>query len=105
MKLLYLSCHSILEFDELRIFAALGIDVFSFGTYHNPKKIDDPKRPTLDLPYHPDLEALCAKTDQSDIPQEVIDWADVIVCMHKPDWLLSNFWRIERLILKNDLMF
>jgi hypothetical protein len=107
MKLLYLSCHSILEYDEIRIFADLGIDVFSFGTYHNPQKIDDSKRPTLDLPYHKDLEALCSKTTQEDIPQEVIDWADVIVCMHKPDWLIKNWEKfkgkrvIERTIGQN----
>lgn len=99
MKILYLSCHSILEYDELRIFAELGHDVFSFGTYHNPKKIDDSKRPTLDLPYHPDLEALCAKTTQEDIPQEVIDWADVIICMHKPDWLISNWSKFKGKII------
>ena len=35
MKLLYVSCHSILEYDELRIFDSLGIEVFSLGTYLN----------------------------------------------------------------------
>ncbi len=95
MKLLYLSCHSILEHDELKIFNELGIDVFSFGTYHNPQKIDDPKRPLLDIPYHPELEALCADGDHLNMKQELIDWADVIICMHSPDWLIQNWEKMK----------
>ncbi len=91
MKLLYLSCHSILEHDEIKLFDALGIEVFSFGTYKNPQKIDDLKRPILDIKRHPELEALCEGADQSNIPQKLIDWADVIVCMHKPEWLVYNW--------------
>jgi len=37
MKILYLSCHAVLEYDELRILNDLGYDVTSVGGYINPK--------------------------------------------------------------------
>ena len=38
MKILYVSCHSVLEYDELRMFDDLGIEIFSLGTYLNPNE-------------------------------------------------------------------
>ncbi len=102
MKLLYLSCHSILEHDEIKLFDELGIDVFSFGTYRNPREIDDKKRPILDLPFHQDLFDLTKDGDHNNIDQKVIDWADVIVCMHMPEWLAHNWPKLKgkRVILR-----
>jgi hypothetical protein len=45
MKLAYFSCHAILEYDELRLFEALNIDYFSFGSYVFPTEPVDPIRP------------------------------------------------------------
>jgi len=95
MKLLYLSCHSILEHDEIKLFNELEIDVFSYGTYRNPKEIDDKKRPILDLPFHKELFDLTKDGKHENINQKVIDWADVIVCMHRPDWLLANWSKFK----------
>lgn len=91
MKILYLSCHSILEYDEIKLFVELGHQVFSMGTYHNPGKIDDPKRPVLDIPYYPDLDKLATPDDKKNIPQKLIDWADVIIVMHIADWIAANW--------------
>jgi hypothetical protein len=91
MKLLYVSCHSILEYDEVKLFAELGIDVFSHGTYKNPKQIDDPKRPTLDLPDHSDFCELIKDDNKMNIPQEIIDWADVIYFNGRNDWVHGNW--------------
>jgi len=91
MKLLYVSCHSILEYDEIRLFHELGIDVFSHGTYKNPKQIDDPKRPTLDLPDHSDFCELIKDDNKMNIPQEIIDWADVILFNGRNDWVHGNW--------------
>jgi hypothetical protein len=91
MRLLYVSCHSILEYDEIRLFAELGIDVFSHGTYRNPSKVDDPKRPTLDIPYHKELADLIQTDDKEHIPQELIDWADVILFNGRNDWVHWNW--------------
>jgi len=106
MKLLYLSCHSILEFDEIQLFSELGIDVFSFGTYKNPGSIDDPKRPTLNLPVHEDLLKLAHMSEQEAsrlglkdpqmcLQQEMVDWADVVLVMHRSDWIHHN-WELLR---------
>jgi hypothetical protein len=92
MKLLYVSCHSILEYDEIRLFSELGIDVFSHGTYRNPAKVDDPKRPPLDIPYHKELADLIQTDDKEHIPLELIDWADVIMFNGRNDWVHWN-WR------------
>jgi hypothetical protein len=91
MKLLYVSCHSILEYDEIKLFAELGIDVFSYGSYRDPRNTDDPKRPALDLPFHKDLFDLTAVDDKTNIPQALIDWADAIMVMHRSDWLHYNW--------------
>jgi glycosyltransferase involved in cell wall biosynthesis len=96
MKLLYVSCHSILEYDEVKLFAELGIDVFSHGTYKNPKQIDDPKRPTLDLPDHSDFCELIKNDDKMNIPQEIIDWADVILFNGRNDWVHGNWEHMRR---------
>jgi hypothetical protein len=50
MKILYVSCHSVLEYDELRMFDSLGIEVFSLGTYLNLNEDWHAKtRPKLNL--------------------------------------------------------
>ncbi len=95
MKLLYLSCHSILEYDEVKLFGELGIDVFSHGAYSNPQKVDDPKRPGLDLPRHLDLELLASQNPKEDLHPRLIEWADVIVVMHIGEWVAKNWEKFK----------
>lgn len=102
MKLLYLSCHSILEYDELRIFQELGIDVFSHGAYHNPQNLDDKKRPPLNLPYYKQFSDNTLLYPKENLDPELIKWADTIICMHVSDWLLNNWQKLKgkRIILR-----
>ena len=102
MKLLYLSCHSILEYDELRIFNELGIDVFSHGAYHNPQNLDDKKRPPLDLPFHKSFSDNTLLYPKENLDPELIKWADTIICMHVSDWLFKNWEKLKgkRIILR-----
>jgi len=102
MKLLYLSCHSILEYDELRIFNELGIDVFSHGAYHNPQNIDDKKRPPLDLPYHMDFSYHTLLYPKENLDPELMKWADTVICMHVSEWLFKNWEKLKgkRIILR-----
>ena len=102
MNLLYLSCHSILEYDELRIFNELGIDVFSHGAYHNPQNIDDKKRPPLDIPFHKQFSDNTLLYPKENLDPAVVKWADTIICMHVSDWLISNWKRLKgkRVILR-----
>lgn len=89
MKLLYLSCHAILEYDELKIFEELGIDYFSLGSYIIPQKPVDPIRPALTKEVDEDLLAHAPMREA--LPAEFLDKFDVIVIMHKPEWIIDNW--------------
>lgn len=89
MKLLYLSCHAILEYDELKLFEELGIDYFSLGSYIDPQKPVDPIRPPLHKTVNPDLLSIAPERDH--MPKEFLDHFDKIIIMHKPEWIENNW--------------
>lgn len=91
MKILYLSCHSILEYDEVKLFTEMGHDVFSHGVYANPAKPGDPKRPAIEAKYHDDLYNMHITHSKDDLHQDMIDWADIVICMHITTWLSKNW--------------
>lgn len=97
MNLLYLSCHSILEYDDLTLFTELGIDCFSHGAYLDPigsKLLPRPSIPGMKA--HPELEEITRNhPEKTFLPQEVIDWADVIFIVHTPEWVSENWPRIK----------
>jgi len=90
MKILYLSCHSILEYDEVKLFTELGHDVFSHGSYANPAKPGDPKRPAVKAKFNQKLYDISLAHSKDDLHKDMIKWADVIIVMHKADWILKN---------------
>lgn len=89
MKLLYFSCHSILEYDELKIFEELGIDYFSLGSYVTPTKPVDPIRPPLKS--QPEKWLAGNAPPRDNIPYEWIAQFDTIVVMHVPEWIELNW--------------
>lgn len=112
MNLLLLTSHSIAEYDDVRMFANMGVDVFSIGAYTDPADPGDTLRPALpDAPQHPELAALCHEQRvkhegdsndlaidwaKADLHPDVIDWADVIVIHHYLDrWLLPQWHRLK----------
>lgn len=96
MNILYLSCHSVLEYDEVKIFTELGHRVFSLhGAYFNPNTPSDPKRPAITVPIPQHLMDVAAQCSKDDIHPELIRWADVIYVMHKDQWILNNWERIK----------
>lgn len=105
MNVLLLLAHSIEEHDQLRLLAGLGYDVFSIGGYIDPAHPHDPKRPALpDVPYHPELRMVVDGLGTPDnltaakerIPDDLIDWADVIICHHYEwAWLVPQWDRIR----------
>jgi len=98
MRLLYLSCHAILEYDEVKLFHELGFDVFSAGVYANPSYREGMSRPGLDqLTHHVDLERMASTFVSSgyNLDQGLIDWADVIVFMHLPEALEKNWAKLR----------
>lgn len=110
MKLLYLSCHSILEFDEVSLFREMGIDVFSPGAYVEPANPGDPTmRPgLLDMQYDPEIlrqwHQLCQDRPGEDpkiagLTKEFVDNFDVVMVMHVPEWIINNWENIKHKVV------
>lgn len=103
MKILYLSCHSILEYDEVKLFHEMGHEVFSPGAYVEPANPGDASlRPAIDgLQYDPDILAqyheICGLHPGEDgknyLTQEFVDNFDCIIVMHMPRWVICN-WHV-----------
>jgi hypothetical protein len=104
-KILYLSCHETLEYDELKIMTELGLDCFSLGYYLDPHNPTAVMRPRLDIMQpNPNLIAefkrICpeylepgCKTTGSGIvqlTQEFMDKFDGYVFCHYPQNLKRN---------------
>lgn len=95
MKLLYLSCHSVLEANEVKLFTEMGHEVFAFGSYMNPQTPHDPKRPPIDAEVNDYLLNVAIQSSQENLHPRMIEWADVILIMHRPDWVVSNWEKIK----------
>lgn len=95
MKILYLSCHSILEYDEVKLLTELGHDVFSMGSYINPNSPHDNKRPPIPGKYDDHLISVGTRYSKDNLHAELIDPFDVIIVQHVPDWIHSNWAKIK----------
>lgn len=96
MKILYLSCHSVLEYDEVKLLTELGHDVYSVqGSYSNPSNPVDVKRPSIWATYHQQLNGVAIQCSKENLHPELIDWADLIYVMHRPDWVLYNWSKMK----------
>jgi len=104
-KILYMSCHSILEYEEVSLLHELGHEVFSPGAYVEPSNPGDSTlRPSIPgLVYDPELlkkfhaigQKFPGKDAKGHLSQEVVDWADIIIVMHIPRWISLN-WPIMK---------
>ena len=108
MNILLLASHGIAEYDDVRMFARLGYDVFCPGGYSDPTTPGETLRPGIpEAPDHPELRALCdAQREKhasesndwaidwakADLHPELIDWADVIICHHFPERWIGGQW-------------
>lgn len=106
MKILYLSCHVVLEFDELRILNQLGYDVTIIGGYIDPKNPHVDTRPPLNINSNKDREnkihrlfnhnkniGIPIEECSNTLTKEIVDDYDVIMIMHRMDWVEKN-WNI-----------
>jgi len=93
IKLLYLSCHSIAEYDEIKLFDEIGIEVYSHGAYSSPHNPGDPKRPSLNTPYDPSFEKACKKIDKEHLTKEFVKNFDIIFFHWMPKWVAAN-WEV-----------
>jgi hypothetical protein len=95
MKILYLSCHSILEYDETKLLTELGHEVFSHGAYVNPQAPQDIKRPPTDAKYNEHMAVLATRFSKDKLSEEMIEWADTIIVQHVPEWIMNNWDQIK----------
>lgn len=94
MNILYESVHSILEHDEIKLFLELGHKVFSLnGAYQNGQ--GDGKRPPLTMDINPHLQDVAMQCSRENIHQEIIDWSDIIIVMHRTDWIKNNWDKMK----------
>lgn len=96
MKIHYLSCHSILEYDEVQLLTDLGHEVFSNGSYLDPRGHITLPRPGIEgAKYYEDYANIAANSAKTNLPNELIDPFDVIIVMHSPDVIINNWDRIK----------
>ena len=91
LKMLYLSCHSIAEYDEVSLFKEIGIDVLSHGTYSNPNNPGDKKRPPIAGKYDDQFVQLCMRYGKDALPREIIEPFDIIYSHWMPKWIANNW--------------
>lgn len=96
MKIHYISCHAILEWDEVSLLTEMGHDVFSNGAYIDPKGHIGLPRPEIPgAVYYPELAELARNSSKANLPDELIEPFDLIVIMHMPEVLRANWNRIK----------
>ncbi len=92
--ILYISCHSVLEYDELRLFSSLGHRVFSCGSYFYPEKPGEKIRPPLKLHQDPEWNDIFFKTNCQSNPlilsKEFLSKFEYIVAMHGHDFIFNH---------------
>lgn len=104
LKVLYLSSHSILEHDELKLFGEIGWSYLSLGAYYCPygDESTDSMRPQLPAKYNL-FDELKGDYDRNNLTEEQISKFDVIIIMHHPEeessqpWLVKNWERFKSL--------
>ena len=93
MKLLYVSCHAILEYDELKMFSKFDdMDIFSTGAYIHPTTPPN-IRPPLNFRVNPEHYRLYDSGKGKWNSPDLINKFDVIYFMYRPHDLIDN-WNI-----------
>ena len=102
-KILYLSCHSALEYDEVTLLRELGHYVFSPGDFVEDK---DPGKPWL-RPFpkqskREQVDAECffsyGKKNQHNkyaLKKSFVDRFDIVIIMHLPKFIIDNWSAIK----------
>jgi hypothetical protein len=94
-NILYLPVHSILEYDQMKLLTSLGHNVFSIGSYINPRLPIDPKRPPIEAKYFSTLHEFACQCTKDDLHQGLLNWADVILIDHNHNWVIRNWAKLR----------
>lgn len=95
MKIIYMSCHGILEYDEVKLLTEMGHDVFCIGDYGSNE------RPLIkgrdrDCSWFDESEANeVISCGQCNLPDFAIDRCDAIISMHVSEWLTKQWDKIK----------
>lgn len=97
-NILYISCHSVLEYDELRLLTSLGHSIFSIGSYFDPQNPGESIRPPLKLHQDPEWRDLFYKTGCSfkRLSKEFLSRFDMIIAMHGHKFLEDNLKNVSK---------
>ena len=96
MNILLLSCHEILEADEIQLFTELGYKVFSLAGVFQSSNTGI-LRPKI-INFEPDqrLVSIGLQCSKDNIHDELIKWMDMMIVHHVPDWISNNWMNIEK---------
>lgn len=96
MKIHYISCHAILEYDEVQLLTDLGHEVFSNGAYLDPAgHITLPRPGIKGANRYDDYAQLAVNYPKTNLPSDLIEPFDVIIVMHSPDVIINNWHKIK----------
>ena len=92
-KILYFSCHEILEYDDLRMFTERGHGVFSLGAYASPDTKGLFRIPKPEFFSATDWKAFnetgCSLLTRR-VSREFASNFDVAIINHYPEWIIDN---------------
>lgn len=99
-RILHLGCHAPLEYYELKEFAKLAeaghdIQVLSLGSYTNPRRPIDEKRPAIDGGYDSEMVSCMIQGLRERLIPGVMERFDACIVMHVPEWIVKN-WPVFR---------
>jgi hypothetical protein len=106
VNILLLASHAVAEYDDIRMFTEMGHNVFCPGGYQNPRESGEGIRPPIpSAPLFPELIEACERVRmergdpgpmidwaKAHLPDEVIDWADIIIAHHFVDRWIGLQW-------------
>ena len=109
-----MSCHDVLEFDEIRILNDLGHKVFCIGSYMRPNNPHRNIRPALKIDHDEELVKLYEHFTHQNylnnfgdnsgkfLHKEFLDKFDCVIVMHKVDWIDLNIdlFKNKKVILR-----
>lgn len=96
MRILYLSCHAINEYEDVLLFTELGHQVLSQGAYKEPSDPEEKSRPPITGAYYnKELRPLLHIPMATAIPKPLIDWCDLVYILGIEGWLPINWDNIK----------
>lgn len=97
MKILYISVHAILEYDEISLLTELGHDVFSLGAYTRPEGHFSLPRPAIaGMRTREDLIEMSLNMPRTEMTWQFVDNFDAIIVMdgYSGPEILSRNWHL-----------